>query len=195
MSPAQTASGASPFRNAPSPRPLPTAPPRQRPAQGIAHTRRPTMRIQALGRIAAPSKLNIKWGLVGTGAMLLVVGLVHVRVSFDALLGLSVLVVWFISPLIGAMIWLRKGGHAGIGVLGRLFRGPRALLRFFADRTTKTCPTCAGKIPTAARVCGPCRDAFPGQGGSSRRAWARLPRHGEDQSRAPQRASAMTSRA
>jgi hypothetical protein len=195
MSLTQMPSGPSPFRIAPSPKPLPTALPRQRPAQGIAHARRPTMRIQALGRIAAPSRLNIKWSLVGTGTILLVVGLVHVGVSFEALLGLSVLVLWLISPLIGAMIWLRKGGHAGIGVLGRLFRGPRALLMFFANRTTKKCPTCAGKIPKATRVCGPCRYAFPGQGESSRRAWARLPRHGEDQSRAHQRASAMTSRA
>jgi hypothetical protein len=138
------------------------------------------MRVHALRRIAAPSRLNIKWSLVGTGTILLVVGLVHVRVSLEALLGLSVLVLWIISPLMGAMIWPRKGGHAGIGVLGDLFLGPLVLLMCFANPTTKKCPTCARKIPKEARVCGQCRYAFPEQGGSSRRAWARQPRHGEN---------------
>jgi hypothetical protein len=94
--------------------------------------------------------------LVLGAAGLLVALLVLARVGFG-LLVVALVVLWLVSPLVGALIWQRKGGSAVIGFLGGLFLGPLVLLMLLADPGKKKCPACASRIPKEAKVCGQCR--------------------------------------
>ena len=70
---------------------------------------------------------------------------------------LIIVLLWLVSPLVGAMIWQRKGGSAVIGFLAGLLLGPFVLLMLLADPGKKKCPACASWIPKEAKVCGQCR--------------------------------------
>jgi hypothetical protein len=94
--------------------------------------------------------------LILTAAGILIALLVLSRVALR-LLVIGLVVLWLVSPLVGATIWQRKGGNGVIGFFAGLLLGPFVLLMLLADPGKRKCPACASWIPKEAKVCGQCR--------------------------------------
>ena len=95
------------------------------------------------------------WLAIGGAALLLAVFVFGK--FFSALLIVVGLILWVVSPFLGAAIWKRKQGSVWVGALFGLLLGPLVLLMLLATPSTRRCPMCASLIPKVARVCGQCR--------------------------------------
>lgn len=102
-----------------------------------------------------PKTMRVVIGAAGLLVGLLVLG--RIGLGPVELLIVGLVLLWLSSPLVGALIWQRRGGNAVIGFLGGLFLGPLVLLMLVADPGKKKCPACATWIPKEAKVCGQCR--------------------------------------
>jgi hypothetical protein len=98
------------------------------------------------------------WFAIGVVVLLVVILTFRpVGLGIFELLVIGLVVLWLVSPLVGALIWQRRGGSAVIGFLGGLCLGPLVFLMLLADSGKKKCPACATWIPKEAKVCAQCR--------------------------------------
>ena len=98
------------------------------------------------------------WFAIGAAGLIVVLLVLRpLGLGVLELLIIGLVLLWLLSPLVGALIWQRKGGSAVIGFLAGLFLGPFVLLMLLADPGKRKCPACASWIPKEAKVCGQCR--------------------------------------
>lgn len=136
----------------------------RRPTPTAATTRpaaRAAVRAVEAPTIEAPTKgidpKIMRLALGAAGLLVLLLALRPFGLGVLELLIIGIVLLWLVSPLVGALIWQRRGGSGVIGFLGGLCLGPFVLLMSLADSGKKKCPACASWIPKEAKVCGQCR--------------------------------------